>query len=108
MYRFNAKLRIWVLLWLGCLAWTCQAQTASRAIWIWEQDSYDMLESPAKAEERIDFFKRQGITTLYLYADAHEGRNLIVSQPQLYARLIANLHAQGMQVHACVVARPLR
>ena len=107
MYRFNVKLRIWVLLWLGCLAWTCQAQNPSRAIWIWEQDSYDMLESPLKAQERFAFFKRQGITTLYLYADAHEGRNLIVSQPQLYARLIDDLHAQGMQVHALLGSWPL-
>jgi hypothetical protein len=107
MYRFNAKLRIWLVFWLGCLAWTCQAQTSSRAIWIWEQDSYDMLESPAKAQEHLAFFKRQGITTLYLYADAHDGRNLLASQPQLYARLIDNLHKQGMQVHALLGSWPL-
>lgn len=107
MCRFSDKLRIWMVLWLGCLACNCMAQTPSRAIWIWEEDSYEMLKSPTKSQDRFAFFKRQGITTLYLYADAHAGRNLLVSQPQLYARLIDNLHARGMQVHALLGSWPL-
>jgi len=70
------------------------------AMWVWEQDTDDWLEHPAQAKEAIEFLKQQGINTLYLYADAHNGRNLLLQQPQLYARLIAQLHQQGIQVHA--------
>jgi len=107
MFLFNVKLRIYLFLLLGCIAWNCQAQTPSRAIWIWEQESYDVLESTEKAQELITFFKHQGITTLYLYADAHAGRNLIISQSQLYERIIENLHTNGIQVHALLGSWPL-
>jgi hypothetical protein len=86
--------------------WAMAAQ-AQRAIWMWEADSYAMLEQPRLAEQNIRFLKRQGIGTLYLYADAHEGRLLLVEQPERYARLIEKLHAEGMQVHALLGSWPL-
>ena len=95
----------WLLL-LCMMAWTATAH-AQRAIWMWEEDSYAMLERPQLASENIRFLKRQGISTLYLYADAHEGRLLLTQQPGLYARLIQQLHSEGMEVHALLGSWPL-
>lgn len=89
---------------LCCLA--LQAR-AGMAVWMWEEDSYALLDSPARAREAIAFMQRQGIDTVYLYADAHEGRNLLTQQPAVYARLIAQLHRQGLQVHALLGSWPL-
>ena len=91
-----------------CLAGTSvQAQPAQRAVWMWEEDSWAMLKSPAQASDKIAFLKRQGIGILYLYADAHAGENLLTGQPQLYARLIEQLHQEGLQVHALLGSWPL-
>jgi hypothetical protein len=78
-----------------------EAQAApSRAIWIWEAQSYSMVENPAVADEAIDFMKKSGIDTLYLYADAFQNRNLIVESPALYRAFIERAHRQGMRVYA--------
>lgn len=71
-----------------------------RAIWTWEEDSYAMLEQPAAASRAIDFLKSKSVDTVFLYADAFGGRNLIVSQPQLYRRLVRRLHASGLRAYA--------
>lgn len=73
---------------------------ASRAIWTWEAESYAMVEDPAVAEEAVAYLKSQHIDTVYLYADAYRGRNLIVEQPQLYQAFIERLHRQRMKVYA--------
>ncbi|QIL19602.1 hypothetical protein [Thermomonas sp. HDW16] len=71
-----------------------------RAVWIWEQPSYAMLESPQVAEEALAFLRRERIGILYLYADGFDGRNLIAEHPQLYRDFIRRAHAQDMQVYA--------
>ena len=71
-----------------------------RAIWTWEEDSYAMLEDPAEADRAIAFLQSKSIDTVFLYADAFDRRNLIVSQPQLYRRLIRRLHASGLKAYA--------
>ena len=107
MLKFSASVRLWLggLLW--CLSSLMQAQAAPTAIWMWEQDSEEALENPTQAKEMIGFLKRHHIETLYLYADAHHGRHLLLSQPQLYARLIEQLHQRGIQVHALLGSWPL-
>jgi len=107
MFKFSASVR-WGLGWLlWCLSSVVLAHPGSTAIWMWEQDTYDMLERPAQAKEMVGFLKRRGVDTLYLYADAHDKRHLLLSQPQLYARLIEQLHSQGIQVHALLGSWPL-
>ena len=88
-----------------CLVWLCLVPAAwaagapaQRAIWMWEEDSWAMLKSPAQARDKIAFLKRQGVGTLYLYADAHDGRHLLLQQPQRYAQLIGQLHRQGLSI----------
>lgn len=93
----------WALL-LWALALSCHAQ---RAVWVWEEDSYAMLERTDRAADAVRFLKREGIDTVYLYADAHDGRNLLLQQPQRYAQLIGLLHRQGLQVHALLGSWPL-
>jgi len=73
---------------------------APRAIWTWEEDSYAMLEQPAAAGRAIGFLQSKSIDTVFLYADAFGGRNLIRDQPQLYKRLIRRLHASNMKAYA--------
>lgn len=100
MYLWFARLhRFWFLL-LFLLVADVQAQSRERAIWMWEEDSWSMLKNPDRARDKISFLKRQGINTLFIYADAHANENLIVDQPQLYARLIEQLHREGFKVHA--------
>lgn len=76
------------------------AGAAERAVWVWEKDSYEMLESRAAAKDAVAFLKSKGVTTLYLYADAYGGRNLIADKPRLYRRLIGRLHGEGMKAYA--------
>ena len=71
-----------------------------RAIWTWEGESYAMLESEGMAAQGIAFLKARSIGTVYLYADAWRGRNLIVTQPERYRRLLRRLHASGLKVYA--------
>lgn len=92
-----------LLLYCGAAA----AAPAPRAIWMWEEDSYAMLEKTAAADEAIAFLKSKSIGTLFLYADAHEGRNLIVAQRGLYQKLIRRLHAEGFHVYALLGSAPL-
>lgn len=76
------------------------APQAPRAVWIWEQPSYAMLDSTHVADEALRFFHDARIGILYLYADAYAGRQPIVEQPQHYRTFIRNAHARGIRVHA--------
>jgi len=71
-----------------------------RAIWTWEEDSRAMLQQPAAAERAIAFLKSKSVDTVFLYADAFDGRNPIVSDPAQYRRLVKRLHAAGLRVYA--------
>ena len=66
------------LLLVLCVLPLAASAGASRAIWTWEAESYAMVEDPAVADEAVAYLKSQHIDTVYLYADAYRGRNLIV------------------------------
>lgn len=92
---------------LACLALAAGAHAAAadgpaapRAIWTWEEDSYAMLQQPAQAGRAIAFLRAKSVDTVFLYADALGGRNLIVSDPALYRRLIRRMHASKLKVYA--------
>ncbi len=76
------------------------ATHASRAVWTWERPSYAMLESPQVADEALAFLQRKRIDVVYLYADAFQGRNLLVQQPARYRAFIRTAHARGIRVYA--------
>ncbi|OON61331.1 hypothetical protein B0920_19715 [Massilia sp. KIM] len=79
-----------------------------RAIWTWEEESYAMLLGEAAARQGIAFLQSKRIDTVYLYADAFEGRNLITAEPQRYRALIRRMHAAGIQVYALLGSAYLR
>jgi hypothetical protein len=94
------KNRILIALVLFLALGTALAAPAERAIWTWEKESYAMLEDVAAADAAIAFLHSQKIQTIYLYADAFQGRNLIESRPDLYRQFIARLHHAGIKAYA--------
>lgn len=93
---------------LMLLASGALAAPSSRAVWTWERDSYAMLESRDAAEAAFDFLRSKRVDTLYLYADAFEGRNLIADQPRRYRAFIAQAHQRGFRVYALLGSAYLR
>lgn len=86
---------------------TCLSAHAQRAIWMWEDDSYRLLEQPEKMPDVIRFLQQKKINKLFLYADAHEGRLLLLNEPQRYAYWIRSLHERGVEVYALLGSWPL-
>lgn len=76
------------------------ARPGPRAIWIWEGESYAMLEDDAAARTAIAFLKDKAIGTAYVYADAYDGRNLIATRPARYRALVRRMHEAGLKVQA--------
>jgi hypothetical protein len=76
------------------------AVAADRAIWCWEQASYAMVQDRSAGEAAILFLKSKRIRTLYLYADAYQGQNLVAERPELYRQFIRRLHARGLRAYA--------
>ena len=89
-----------LLLAASTLAHAGDARPGPRAIWIWEGESYAMLEDDAAARTAIAFLEDKAIGTAYVYADAYEGRNLIATQPARYRTLVRRMHAAGLKVQA--------
>ncbi|HEY5782822.1 MAG TPA: hypothetical protein VIT66_13280 [Lysobacter sp.] len=84
------------------------ARAADRAVWTWERESYAMVGSPAAAEEALRFLHGKRVTTIYLYADAYRGRNLIAQRPELYRHFIQRAHGEGFKVYALLGSAYLR
>jgi len=59
-----------------------------------------MVRDPASGEDAIAFLRAQHIRTLYLYADAYNGENLLEARPELYRQFISRLHRRGMRAYA--------
>jgi hypothetical protein len=76
------------------------ATHASRAVWVWEADSFALLASPQVADEALGFLQGKRIDVVYLYADAFQDRNLLVQQPALYRDFIRAAHARDIRVYA--------
>ena len=55
------------------------ARATDRAVWTWERESYAMISSPVAADDALRFLRGKRVTTIYLYADAYRGRNLIAT-----------------------------
>jgi hypothetical protein len=102
-----ARPLLWLLALLSPLA-AGAAGPVSRAVWTWEQEAYAMLESRAAAERAFAFLHSKQVDTIYLYADAFRGRNLIVERPAAYRDFIAAAHGRGFKVHALLGSAYLR
>jgi hypothetical protein len=73
-----------------------------RAIWLWSQHGFPMLDSSALSTASLDFLQQKDIGTIYLYADqdSWHRRNLLVNEPAKYQSFIAGAHSRGMEVFA--------
>jgi hypothetical protein len=73
---------------------------ALRAIWVWENDSYRLLEDPVYKSEVMAFLREHHVNRVFLYADEYKGRNLIREKPELYRALVRELRYCDIDVHA--------
>jgi hypothetical protein len=73
---------------------------AARAVWVWESESFELLDTEARWDETFDFLARRRLDTVYLYADEYKGRNIVRDEPEKYRRLIGALHRRGCKVFA--------
>lgn len=71
-----------------------------RAIWIWEKDSYSMLDQEASRSQALEFFKSKAINRVYIYSDEFNRINAIRDQPSLYRELIKYFHKNDISVYA--------
>lgn len=94
--RWSAAL----LLALATQAHAGDMRPGPRAIWIWEGESYALLEDDAAVRTALAFLQYKAIATAYVYADAYEGRNLIATRPARYRTLIRRMHTAGLKVQA--------
>lgn len=95
-----AALALLPALWLALAPPVDAAPRAGRAVWTWEATSYELVENPSAATDAIHFARNQGIGTLYLYADAYGGRELLQGDPGAYRALLRRLHGAGLRVYA--------
>jgi len=93
-------MRTSLLLVAALLLRAAPAAAAARSVWVWENDSRELLLSRAAADDAMVFLRAKGITTLYLYADNFKGANLLESRPELYRGLLRRLHRRGFRVYA--------
>lgn len=84
------------------------AAPRARAVWIWEEDAFSMLDKDEARNEVEAFLERHHISTMYLYADEFNGGNILVSEPEKYRKLIASAHAKGIKVFALLGSAHLR
>ena len=76
------------------------AAAAPRAVWVWEADTFRLLDRKDRWNETFTFLAKRNITTVYLYADEYRDRNTIRDEPEKYRRLIAAFHGRGCKVYA--------
>ncbi len=96
------------VLWSASVVPGRSAVAAPRAIWIWEEDAFRMLDKDEAQREIVLFLDRQHISTMFLYADEFQGRNILVNEPGKYRKLIASAHARGFRVFALLGSGYLR
>lgn len=73
---------------------------APRAVWVWEADTFRLLDQEERWNEAFTFLAKRNLTTVYLYGDEYQDRNIIRDEPEKYRRLIAALHGRGCKVYA--------
>lgn len=76
------------------------AAAVPRAVWVWEADTFNLLEQEDQWDETFAFLARWKLTTVYLYADSYNGRNIVRDEPEKYRGLITAFHSRGFKVYA--------
>jgi hypothetical protein len=73
---------------------------APMALWVWERETFRLLDDGQWRRDTLHFLHRRGFDALYLYADSYHGRLPLRDEPQLYRAAISELHASGFRVYA--------
>ena len=102
MRAFRAALVLLLVVGSGPARGAETARAAERAIWVWEPETYAMLDSRATADATVAFLAEKRIGCAYLYADAYRGRNLLADSPAAYGQLIRRLHDRGIRTYALI------
>ncbi len=97
-----------IVSWCALIVLAHAAVAAPQAVWIWEEDAFHMLDKDEAQREVEAFLDQQHISTMYLYADEFQGRNILVQEPEKYRKLIAKAHARGFKVFALLGSADLR
>src|SRR5208337_675309 len=107
--RLNHRIAIAiVVVWCTSVVMVHSAVAAPCAVWIREEDAFLMLDKDEVQREVETFLDRQHISTMYVYADEFNGRNILVNEPEKYRKLIASAHARGFRVFALLGSGDLR
>jgi hypothetical protein len=78
-----------------------------KAVWVWEEETFRLLDDPTWRDDVLDRLGEDGINALYLYADSWQGRSPIVDEPGLYDTLIREAHGRGFRVEALLGSKYL-
>ncbi|MDT8286047.1 MAG: hypothetical protein RQ748_02965 [Elusimicrobiales bacterium] len=81
---------------------------AGRAVWVWEPETFAMLEDRRAALEAAEFLRSKGVDTVYIYADSYKGRSHLEKKPKLYRALIRRLGKRGIRAYALLGSWHLR
>lgn len=78
---------------------------AERAMWLWEPAAYQLLENPGARIVLGRFMNdpglsKQGIKTIYFYADRYDDAYALLENPEAYRSFIRWAHSHGVYVHA--------
>lgn len=86
----------------GSFLWSGTSATVptQKAVWVWEEDTFHMLEDKGFQDEVTNFLQQRNISIVYLYADEFRGRNILARDPKKYRELIKNAHKRGFKVYA--------
>ena len=78
-----------------------------RAVWVWGQETVDLINDPTTRGLSLDFFADKGVTTVYLYsAPIHLGDGMVhdpmTTNPDGFAGLVNDLHTAGIEVYGLI------
>lgn len=82
------------------LAAGARAAAPQMALWVWEAETFRLLDDAPWRRETVHLLQQRGFNALYLYADAYHGRLPLRDEPRLYRALISELHSGGFRVYA--------
>ncbi|HEY2379613.1 MAG TPA: hypothetical protein VGK48_00405 [Terriglobia bacterium] len=84
------------------------AAKPARAVWIWETETARLLHDTGFQRATASFLVAHHISTLYLYADEYQGKNLLTEEKKKFRKFIRSMHSQGFNIYALLGSADLR
>ncbi len=93
---------------LSACLWISVAQSSEiKALWVWEEDTFRMLDDPTWRDDTLDRLRKDGFNTIYLYADYFGDRTPISEDRGLYEAVIEAARERGFRVEALLGSKYL-